>query len=64
MSRRVRVLFNPIAGAAKRASAGDKALAVRRARKLQAVCRRLTENGLEVHADATGIGPTRSRARA
>jgi YegS/Rv2252/BmrU family lipid kinase len=47
------VLFNPIAGGAKRASAGDRALAVRRARKLKAVRRRLAESGLEVQVAAT-----------
>lgn len=47
------MLFNPIAGAAKRASAGDRALAVHRARKLEAVRRRLAESGLEVQVAAT-----------
>ncbi|MGN6167888.1 MAG: diacylglycerol/lipid kinase family protein [Solirubrobacteraceae bacterium] len=51
--RRVRVLFNPIAGRTKRASAGDRVLAVGRARKLEAVRRRLVESGLEVQVAAT-----------
>ncbi len=51
--RRARVLFNPIAGAAKQASAGDRAVAARRARKLEAVRRRLAEGGLEVQVAAT-----------
>lgn len=51
--RRLRVLFNPIAGGTKRASAGDKALAVRRARKLDAIRRRLVQGGLEVQATAS-----------
>jgi YegS/Rv2252/BmrU family lipid kinase len=49
----VRVLFNPIAGGAKRASTGDRALAVHRARKLEGVRRRLVEGGLEVQVAAT-----------
>jgi YegS/Rv2252/BmrU family lipid kinase len=49
----VRVLFNPIAGGAKGASAGDRAFAAHRARKLQAVRRRLIESGLEVQVAAT-----------
>jgi YegS/Rv2252/BmrU family lipid kinase len=47
------VLFKPIVGGAKRASAGDRALAILRARKLEAVRRRLIDGGLEVHATAT-----------
>jgi YegS/Rv2252/BmrU family lipid kinase len=47
------VLFNPIAGGAKGASAGDKAVAARRRRKLEAVRRRLVESGLEVQIAAT-----------
>ena len=51
--RRVRVLFNPFAGGAKRASVGDRAFAAYRARKLEAVRRRLVEGGLEVQVTAT-----------
>jgi YegS/Rv2252/BmrU family lipid kinase len=46
------VLFKPIVGGAKRASALDRALAVRHARKLEAVRRRLAQGGLEVQMAA------------
>jgi YegS/Rv2252/BmrU family lipid kinase len=51
--RRVHVLFNPIAGAAKRAGAPAQALAARRARRLEAVRHRLAELGLDVCVSAT-----------
>ncbi len=53
------MLFNPIAGGAKLARAGDIAVAKRRRRKLEAVRRRLEESGLEVE-----VSPTESAAHA